>query len=189
MTRQGRSWWEFVFFFFLSLEAGYCAGLCRRRYSKIIFTLLYLLSQSPKNVIYYINMRCTTYTRWCLHICLTFQVSRKTTRRGKKKKRVNVTTFIYKSRDLSALGSFVVIKAYRKTEKKEKETHTSLVRAQNPRLGGNFGFAKQRVEERRRSYTGFTQRDGSRTNGIGSHLGSSFKTNGLKKKIERNLHK
>lgn len=29
-----------------------------------------------------------------------------------KKKRVNVTTFIYKSRDLSALGSFVVIKAY-----------------------------------------------------------------------------
>lgn len=41
-----------------------------------------------------------------------------------------MTTFIYKSRDLSALGSFVVIKAYRKTEKKEKETHTSLVRAQ-----------------------------------------------------------
>lgn len=39
MTRQGLSWWED-----LSLEVGYCLGLCSRQYSKVIFTNLW----SPK---------------------------------------------------------------------------------------------------------------------------------------------
>lgn len=77
----------------------YCAGW----FDNTIFTQLYLLSQSPNIVLYYINMRCTTYTRWCLHTCLTFQVSRKTMRRREKRKEHS-----FKNGGLSALGSLLL---------------------------------------------------------------------------------
>lgn len=74
-----------------------------------------MVSDSEK-VIYYIYIRCTMYTTGCLHIRLTFKF---------EEKWVNVTTVKYKLGDLSALGEFLLIKAYLK-----KKQNTSLVHAQ-----------------------------------------------------------
>lgn len=78
------------------------------------------------------------------------------------------------------MGSLLLERLVNKREK-GKEIHTSLVRAQTHDWG-NFGFAKQKVEKRGRSYTGSTRTNWSRTrSGVGSHLGSGLKTLTVKK--------